>query len=62
VTYRYKQPFADGLKPIQYGLIAEDVADVYPENSRSTNSTKRSTNNADRTRASKSAWPSSKPR
>jgi hypothetical protein len=31
VTYRYKQPFADGSKPIQYGLIAEEVADVYPD-------------------------------
>jgi hypothetical protein len=30
VTYRYKQPFADGSKPIQYGLIAEEVAEVYP--------------------------------
>lgn len=31
VTYRYKQPFADGSKPLQYGLIAEEVADVYPD-------------------------------
>jgi hypothetical protein len=31
VTYRYKQPFADGSKPIDYGLIAEEVADVYPD-------------------------------
>ena len=31
VTYRYKQPFADGSKPIQYGLIAEEVAEVYPD-------------------------------
>ena len=31
VTFRYKQPFADGLKPIQYGLIAEDVAKVFPD-------------------------------
>ena len=31
VTFRYKQPFADGSKPIQYGLIAEEVADVYPD-------------------------------
>jgi hypothetical protein len=30
VTFRYKQPFADGSKPIQYGLIAEEVAEVYP--------------------------------
>jgi hypothetical protein len=31
VTYRYKQPFADGSEPIQYGLIAEEVAEVYPD-------------------------------
>ena len=31
VTFRYKKPFADGSKPIQYGLIAEEVADVYPD-------------------------------
>jgi hypothetical protein len=31
VTYRYKQPFADGSNPIQYGLIAEEVAEVYPD-------------------------------
>jgi hypothetical protein len=31
VTYRYQMPFADGSKPIQYGLIAEEVADVYPD-------------------------------
>src|ERR1700733_10681040 len=31
VTVRYKQPFADGSKPIEYGLIAEEVADVYPD-------------------------------
>jgi hypothetical protein len=31
VTFRYKQPFADGSKPIQYGLIAEEVAEVYPD-------------------------------
>ena len=30
VTFRYKKPFADGQKPIQYGLIAEEVADVLP--------------------------------
>jgi hypothetical protein len=29
VTFRYKQPFVDGFKPIQYGLIAEEVAQVY---------------------------------
>jgi polyhydroxyalkanoate synthesis regulator phasin len=31
VTYRYKQPYADGSKPIDYGLIAEEVAEVYPD-------------------------------
>lgn len=31
VTYLYKEPYADGAKPIQYGLIAEEVAEVYPE-------------------------------
>jgi hypothetical protein len=27
-TSRYKQPFADGSKPIHYGLIAEELAEV----------------------------------
>jgi polyhydroxyalkanoate synthesis regulator phasin len=31
VTYRYKKPYADGSKPVDYGLIAEEVADVYPD-------------------------------
>lgn len=31
VTYRYKEAYADGSMPIQYGLIAEEVAEVYPE-------------------------------
>ena len=31
VTFRHKKPFADGSKPIQYGLIAEEVAEVYPD-------------------------------
>ena len=31
VTFRYKTPFGDGTKPIQYGLIAEEVAEVYPD-------------------------------
>ncbi len=31
VTYRYKQPYADGSKPIDYGLVAEEVAKVYPD-------------------------------
>ena len=31
VTFRYTQAYADGAKPIQYGLIAEEVAEVFPE-------------------------------
>src|SRR5213079_299124 len=31
VTFRYKKPYADGSKPIQYGLVAEEVAEVYPD-------------------------------
>ena len=31
VTFRYKQAFDDGSKPIQFGLIAEEVAEVFPE-------------------------------
>ena len=31
VTFRNQKTFADGSKPIQYGLIAEEVAEVYPD-------------------------------
>lgn len=31
VTFRYRKAFEDGSKPIQYGLIAEEVAEVYPD-------------------------------
>jgi hypothetical protein len=31
VTYRYKQPYSDGSKPLDFGLIAEEVAEVYPD-------------------------------
>ena len=31
VTYRYKKAYADGSKPVDYGLIAEEVAEVYPD-------------------------------
>jgi hypothetical protein len=31
VKFRYKKADALGEKPIQYGLIAEEVAEVYPE-------------------------------
>jgi hypothetical protein len=31
VTFRYTKSLEDGSKPIQYGLIAEEVAEVYPD-------------------------------
>jgi len=31
VTFHYKKPDPDGTKPLEYGLIAEEVAGVYPE-------------------------------
>ena len=31
VIFRYKQAFEDGSKPIQFGLIAEEVEQVYPD-------------------------------
>jgi hypothetical protein len=31
VTFRYQKPFNDGSKPVQYGLIAEEVAEVFPD-------------------------------
>lgn len=31
VTYRYKQANDDGSNPLEYGLIAEEVAKVYPD-------------------------------
>jgi hypothetical protein len=31
VTFRYKKPYADGSRPLDYGLIAEEVAEVYPD-------------------------------
>jgi hypothetical protein len=31
VTFRYKKAYANGEKPIQFGLIAEEVAEVFPE-------------------------------
>lgn len=31
VTYFYKQAATDGSKPLEYGLIAEEVAKVYPD-------------------------------
>jgi hypothetical protein len=31
VQFRYRQAASDGTKPLQFGLIAEDVATVFPE-------------------------------
>ena len=31
VTFRFKEAYANGEKPIQFGLIAEEVAEVFPE-------------------------------
>jgi hypothetical protein len=31
VTFRYKQANAQGQRPVQYGLIAEEVAAIFPE-------------------------------
>jgi len=31
VTFRYKEASADGVRPVQYGLIAEEVAEVHPD-------------------------------
>jgi hypothetical protein len=31
VTFRYKKAYKDGSKPLDYGLIAEEVAQVYPD-------------------------------
>jgi hypothetical protein len=30
VTFRYRRPYSHGTKPMQYGLIAEEVAEVLP--------------------------------
>ena len=31
VAFRYKKEYADGSRPLQYGLIGEEVAEVYPD-------------------------------
>jgi len=31
VTFRYREAYEDGSKPLQHGLIAEEVAEVYPD-------------------------------
>jgi hypothetical protein len=31
VTFRYRRPYRDGTKPMEYGLVAEEVEQVYPD-------------------------------
>ena len=31
VTFRYTKAYSDGSRPVQYGLVAEEVAEVFPE-------------------------------
>jgi hypothetical protein len=31
VTFRYQRPLDDGSKPVQFGLVAEEVAEAFPE-------------------------------
>jgi hypothetical protein len=31
VTFHYKNQPSDGARPLEYGLIAEEVAEVYPD-------------------------------
>jgi hypothetical protein len=31
VTFRYKKTYENGERPLDYGLIAEEVAEVFPE-------------------------------
>jgi hypothetical protein len=31
VTFRYTEPYIEGAKPVEYGLIAEEVAEVLPD-------------------------------
>lgn len=31
VTFHYRQHYGDGSKPIQFGLVAEEVAETFPE-------------------------------
>ena len=31
VTFRYSQAYTNGAKPIQYGLVAEEVAEAFPD-------------------------------
>ncbi len=31
VTFRYNKEYANGSRPMQYGLIGEEVAEVYPD-------------------------------
>jgi hypothetical protein len=31
VTFRCKEPYSDGTQPVEYGLVAEEVEQVYPD-------------------------------
>jgi hypothetical protein len=31
VTFRYKEAYDDGTKPVEFGLVAEEVAEAFPE-------------------------------
>ena len=31
VTFQYRDAYADGSQPLEYGLIAEEVAEIFPE-------------------------------
>jgi len=31
VTFRYRKPYDDGTTPVEFGLIAEEVAEIFPE-------------------------------
>ncbi len=31
VTFRYRRPYEDGERPTRYGLIAEEVAEIFPD-------------------------------
>ncbi len=31
MTFQYKEADEDGSKPVQFGLIAEEVAEAFPE-------------------------------
>jgi hypothetical protein len=31
VTFQYREPYGDGSQPVEFGLIAEEVAEIFPE-------------------------------